>query len=102
MYAIVEAGGKQYRVREGDVLRVEKMAGEAGDVIELGRVLLVSGDETTIGTPVVEGASVSAKILGQGRDKKKVTFRYRNKSRYSVTKGHRQPHTKVQIESISL
>ena len=102
MYAIVETGGKQYRVQEGDILNVEKLFGEEGDVIELGRVLLVGGDETTIGTPVVQGAVVNAKILGHGRDKKKVIFRYRNKNRYSVKKGHRQPHTRVQIESISL
>ncbi len=102
MYAIVETGGKQYRVEQGDVLAVEKLDGDAGDMIELGRVLLLGGAEgTTIGTPIVDGATVSAKILEQGRDKKKIIFRYKNKNRYSVKKGHRQPLTRVRIESIS-
>ena len=102
VYAIVETGGKQYRVEEGDVLAIEKLEAQEGDVIELGRVLLVGGDTTTIGTPVVQGAVVSAKILDHFRDKKKIIFRYKNKNRYSVKKGHRQPLTRVQIESISL
>ena len=102
MYAIVETGGKQYRVQEGDVLFIERLEAPQGDVISLGRVLLVGneGDQPAIGTPVVTGAVVNAKVLEHGRDKKKVIFRYKNKNRYSVKKGHRQPHTRVQIESI--
>lgn len=102
MYAIVETGGKQYRVEQGDVLSVERLDGEAGDTIALERVLLVGGDATTIGTPLVAGAVVNATILEHGRDKKKIIFRYKNKNRYRVKKGHRQPHTRIQIESISL
>lgn len=105
MYAIVETGGKQYRVQEGDVLIIERLEATEGDVINLGRVLLVGGDtaaDTTIGTPVVQGAVVNAKILEHGRNKKVIIFRYQNKSRYKVKKGHRQPHTRVQIESISI
>ena len=102
MYAIIETGGKQYRVQEGDVIAVELLKGDAGDVIDLGRVLLVSGDSTTIGKPVVEGALVKAKILEHGRDKKKITFRYHNKNRYSVKKGHRQHVTRLEIQTISL
>lgn len=102
MYAIIETGGKQYRVQEGDVIAVELLKGDAGDVIDLGRVLLVGGDNTTIGKPVVEGALVKAKIIEHSRDKKKVTFRYHNKNRYSVKKGHRQPVTRLEIQTISL
>ena len=102
VYAIVETGGKQYRVQEGDVLALDRLKGGEGEVIELGRVLLVGGETTTVGTPVVEGASVNAKILEHTRDKKKITFRYRNKSRYRVKKGHRQPITRIQIDSISV
>lgn len=102
MYAIVEAGGKQYRVQEGDVLALDRLKGEEGDVMELGRVLFVGGETTTVGTPIVEGASVNIKILEHTRDKKKITFRYRNKSRYRVKKGHRQPITRIQIDSISV
>ena len=71
-------------------------------VMDAGRVVLVGGETTTVGTPVVEGASVRAKILEHARDKKKITFRYRNKSRYRVKKGHRQPITRIQIDSISV
>lgn len=102
MYAIVETGGKQYRVEEGDVLAIEKLDGEEGDIVELGRVLFVGGEDgVTIGTPEVEGALVSAKILEQGRDKKKIVFRYKSKNRYRVKKGHRQPLTRVRVESIT-
>lgn len=103
MYAIVMAGGKQYRVEEGDELTLDRLEGESGDAIELGPVLLVgNGEETTIGTPAVDGAVVNATILEQGRGKKKVIFHYRAKKRYRVKKGHRQPETRLKIESIKL
>jgi large subunit ribosomal protein L21 len=103
VYAIIETGGKQYRVEEGDVLSIEKLEDEEGAVVELGRVLMVSDDNGfTVGAPVVEGAVVNAKILEHARDKKKIVFRYKNKNRYRVKKGHRQPLTRVQIESIQL
>lgn len=104
MYAIVEIGGKQYRVEEGDVLQLDRLQGDEGEKIELGRVLMVGGGEgeATIGTPAIEGAVVSATILEHARDKKKIVFRYRNKNRYRVKKGHRQPISRIKIESISL
>jgi large subunit ribosomal protein L21 len=102
VYAIIETGGKQYRVQEGDVIAVELLKGDAGDVIALERVLLVGGDETTVGAPLVSGAVVNAKIVEHGRDDKKITFRYHNKNRYRVKKGHRQPVTRLEIQSISL
>src|SRR5688500_19924878 len=93
VYAIILTGGKQYRSQEGDVLSIQSLEGAEGDVIELGQVLVVGGEgEPTIGTPLVEGARVQAKILEHGRDKKKIIFRYKNKNRYRVKKGHRQPH----------
>jgi large subunit ribosomal protein L21 len=102
VYAIVESGGKQYRVQEGDVLTIDRLAAEEGEVVQLGRVLLLGSDEgTAIGAPVVDGAVVSAKILEHGRDKKKIIFRYKNKKRYRAKKGHRQPHTRVRVEAIS-
>lgn len=100
VYAIVETGGKQYRVQAGDILKLDRLNGEAGDLIELGRVLLVGGETTIIGSPIVAGAVVNAKILEHKRDKKKIVFRYKSKKRYRVKKGHRQPITRVQIESI--
>ncbi|MBA3530971.1 MAG: 50S ribosomal protein L21 [Ardenticatenales bacterium] len=101
MYAIVEVGGKQYRVEEGDVLTIDRLAGEEGAQIEFGRVLLLGGDDkTTIGTPVVDGALVSAKILEHKRDKKKIVFKYNSKKRYRVKKGHRQHISRVQIQTI--
>ncbi len=101
VYAIVEVGGKQYRVEEGDVLTIDRLAGEEGAQIEFGRVLLLGGDDkTTIGTPVVDGALVSAKILEHKRDKKKIVFKYNSKKRYRVKKGHRQHISRVQIQTI--
>lgn len=103
VYAIVMAGGKQYRVKEGDELTIDRLEGESGDSIELGPVLLVGdGEETTIGTPAVDGAVVNATILEQGRGKKKVVFKYKAKKRYRIKKGHRQPETRLKIESITL
>ena len=100
VYAIVETGGKQYRVQEGDILKLDRLKGTQGDSIELGRVLLVGGETTMIGSPVVAGAVINAKILEHKRDKKKIIFRYKSKKRYRVKKGHRQPITLVQVESI--
>lgn len=104
MYAIIEAGGKQYHVREGDVLTINRMAGEVGATIDLDRVLLVGGgeNEVQIGAPHLSGVLVRATIVDHGRDRKKIIFRYRNKNRYRVKKGHRQPITRLQIESIAL
>lgn len=103
MFAVIRTGGKQYRVEPGDSLEVEKLSGEVGESIELDDVLLVgSGDDVTIGQPVVEGARVKAKITGQHRGEKLLVFRYRPKKRIRVRRGHRQYLTRLQIESIEV
>lgn len=101
MYAVIRTGGKQYRVAPGDVLEVEKLDGEVGDTITLDDVLMVVNDEEVqIGQPVVDGASVTAKITGQHRGEKILVFRYKPKKRVRVRRGHRQYLTRLQIESI--
>jgi len=101
-YAIIETGGKQYRVAEGDVVFIEKLNVEAGDTVKFDRVLAVSNEgETKFGTPVVEGASVSANVVKNGRGKKIRVFKMKPKKGYRRTQGHRQPYTKVQIETIN-
>jgi len=103
MYAIIKTGGKQYRVQEGDTLFIEKLNVEAGESVEFDQVLAVSGDNgLTVGAPVVEGAKVSAKVLANGKAKKVIVYKYKAKKDYRNKNGHRQPFTKVQIESISL
>ena len=102
MYAVVKTGGKQYRVAAGDILEVEKLDGDVGDSLNLDEVLLVAdGDNVTVGQPMVEGASVTAKITGQHRGKKIMVFRYRAKKRIRVRRGHRQYLTRLEIESIN-
>ena len=102
MYAIVRTGGKQYRVREGQTFEVEQLAGEVGDNIELTDVLLHSdGTNVTIGTPVVQGSSVTARITGQHKGRKIEVFRYKPKKRVRVRRGHRQRYTRLQVEGIS-
>jgi large subunit ribosomal protein L21 len=101
MYAIIETGGKQYRVSEGDVLTVEKLEVGEGETVEFGRVLTVVKDgEVTVGKPVVAGAKVTGKVVEQGKGKKILVFKYKAKSNYRKRQGHRQPFTKVKIEKI--
>lgn len=101
MYAIMETGGKQYRVSQGDVLRVEKLEVQEGEVIELDQVLLVSDESgVKVGNPYVEGAKISLKVQGQGRAKKVIVFKYKPKKNYRRKHGHRQPYTEVVVESI--
>ena len=101
MYAVIETGGKQYRVQEGDVVFVEKLSASEGEEYTFDKVLAVSkNDELLTGNPV-EGATVSAKVLSQGKDKKIIVFKYKPKKGYRRKQGHRQPHTKVQIEKIN-
>ncbi|MDU3125771.1 MAG: 50S ribosomal protein L21, partial [Finegoldia magna] len=92
--------GKQYKVSEGDVIKVEKIEAEAGDKIEFDQVLMVAGDDVKVGSPVVEGAKVSAEVLDQKKDKKIVIFKFKAKKNYRKKKGHRQPYTLVKIEKI--
>lgn len=102
MYAVVKTGGKQYRVAAGDILEVEKLDGDVGDSITLDEVLLVAnGDNVTVGRPMVEGASVTARITGQHRGKKIMVFRYRPKKRIRVRRGHRQHLTRLEVETIN-
>ena len=93
-------GGKQYKVSEGDIIKVEKIEAEAGDKIEFDQVLMVAGDDVKVGSPVVEGAKVSAEVLDQKKDKKIVIFKFKAKKNYRKKKGHRQPYTLVKIEKI--
>ncbi|AUS97610.1 50S ribosomal protein L21 [Clostridium thermosuccinogenes] len=102
MYAIIETGGKQYKVQEGDVLFIERLDAEEGSVVTFDKVLAVSKEGTfSVGNPVVEGASVSAKVLGHGKDKKIIVFKYKPKKNYRKKQGHRQPYTKINIEKIN-
>ncbi|AGC67538.1 50S ribosomal protein L21 [Thermoclostridium stercorarium subsp. stercorarium DSM 8532] len=102
VYAIIETGGKQYKVQEGDVLFVEKLSAEEGQTVVFDKVLAVSeAGELKVGTPVVEGAAVTAKVLGHGKGKKIIVFKYKPKKNYRRKRGHRQPYTKVQIEKIN-
>ena len=101
MHAIIETGGKQYKVAEGDVIFVEKLANEAGDAITFDKVLaVIDGDKATFGAPVVEGASVAATVVKNGKGKKIMIFKYTPKKGYRKRQGHRQPYTKVQIGAI--
>ena len=102
MYAVIKTGGKQYQVKEGDILFIEKVEGEDGAEINFGEVLAIGGEGNfTPGTPFVEGASVSAKILGQTKGKKIIVFKMKPKKGYRNKNGHRQPYTKVEITKIN-
>ena len=101
MHAIIETGGKQYKVTEGDTLFIEKLEAEAGQAITFDKVLAnLDGDKATFGAPVVEGASVAATVVKNGKGKKVRIFKYNPKKGYRKRQGHRQPYTKVQIGAI--
>ena len=102
MYAIIKTGGKQYKVSEGDLVRVEKLNAEIGDSVSFENVLLVKNDsDLKVGTPTVENAKVEATVKDQAKDKKIVVFKYRPKKASKTKKGHRQPYTLVEINNIS-
>lgn len=101
MYAIIATGGKQYKVSEGDVIRVEKLGVEAGSTYTFDQVLAVSGDEVKVGDPLVAGATVEASVIGDGKDKKVTVYKYKRKTGYHKKQGHRQLYTKVKIEKIN-
>lgn len=101
MYAVLSTGGKQYRVQEGDVIYVEKLDAEVESTVELNEVLAVGTEEgIKVGTPVVAGAKVVAKVVAQGKQKKVIVFKYKAKKDYRRKNGHRQPYTKLVIEKI--
>ena len=102
MYAILETGGKQYRVAEGDVIVVEKLPGEAGDAISFDKVLLISdGADVKVGTPYIEGAKIAGEIIETGKGKKVIVYKYKSKKDYRKKQGHRQPYTSVEITSLT-
>ena len=99
MFAIIQTGGKQYKVSSGQKLKIEKLPSATGDDFVFDKVLLVANDkDIIIGAPYIEGAKVEAKILKQGRERKKIVFRYHSKTRYRKKKGHRQHFTEIEIE----
>jgi len=100
MFAVIKTGGKQYRVAAEDVLRVEKVAGNPGDVVEFGEVLVVGGDTPTLGTPTVAGATVAGEVLEQGRGPKVIAFKKRRRKNSRRKRGHRQEFTLVRITEI--
>ena len=101
MYAIIEVGGKQVKVNEGEVVFTEKLVAEVDEVVTFDKVLAVQNDaDVTFGKPYVDGAKVTAKVLAHGKDKKIIVFKYKPKKGYKRKQGHRQPYTKVIIEKI--
>ena len=101
MYAIIQTGGKQYRVSEGDVVSIEKLTAAEGEEVVFDQVLTVVSDgDIKIGKPVVEGAKVTAKVVEHGKGEKILVFKYKAKSNYRKRQGHRQPYTKVEISKI--
>ncbi len=102
MYAIIKTGGKQYRVQEGDFITIEKLEAAADETVTFDQVLTVVNDGSVkVGTPLVNGAKVTGKVVEHGKGKKILVFKYKAKSNYRRRQGHRQPFTKVRIESIN-
>jgi large subunit ribosomal protein L21 len=101
MYAVVTSGGKQYKVEEGEILRVEKIPGDVGSSVTFDKVLMISdGDDVNIGQPVLDDAAVEGRIVEQGKSKKIIVFKYKRRKRYRRKNGHRQQYTAVKIDSI--
>ncbi len=102
MYAIIETGGKQYRVEEGKTIRVEKLPAGKGEAVTFDRVLLCkNGDEVQVGNPYLDNCKVEGKLLNNGRGRKITVYKYKPKKNYSRKKGHRQPYSEVMIEKIN-
>ena len=103
MYAIIQNGGKQYRVAEGRRVKLEKLLKNAGDEVLIKEVLVMNDDSNTIiGNPYVEGASVNGKVISQGKGRKVIVFKYKRRKDSKTKKGHRQPYTEVLVEKISM
>jgi large subunit ribosomal protein L21 len=101
MYAVVATGGKQYKVQEGEILRVEKLAGEVGSIVTFDQVLMTSdGTDVALGAPLLEGAEVIGQIVEQDKAKKVLVFKYKRRKHYRRMQGHRQPFTAIKITTI--
>lgn len=101
MYAIIETGGKQIKVEQGQEIYIEKVAGEADEIVTFDKVLFVGGENVKVGAPFVEGATVTGKVVKQGRAKKITVYKYKPKKNYHRKQGHRQPYTKIVIDGIN-
>lgn len=101
MYAVFQAGGHQYKAKEGDVLTIDKIEGNAGDKVTFDKVMLVGGSETKVGAPVLEGASIEATIEEQTRNPKIIVFKYKRRKNYKKKNGHKQPVTVVKVGKIN-
>ncbi len=101
MYAVIATGGKQYKVSEGDVIYVEKLDAEKDSEVTFDQVLAVGGEKMTVGSPIVDSATVTGKVLDQVKGKKIIVYHYKRKSGYHKKNGHRQAYTKVQIDKIN-
>ncbi len=101
MYAIIATGGKQYKVTEGDVIKVEKLGAEKDSVVTFDQILAVNNGELKVGTPTVAGATVKATVIEEGRGKKIIVYKYKRKTGYHKKNGHRQAYTKVKIDTIN-
>jgi large subunit ribosomal protein L21 len=100
MYAVIATGGKQYRVQEGDIIKVEKIIGDAGAEVTFNALMVSDGESVRIGQPSVEGASVAGHIVDQGKARKILVFKYKKRKRFRRKYGHRQPYTAVKINKI--
>ncbi len=101
MYAIIATGGKQYKVAEGDIIKIEKLGVEAGETVTFDKVLAVNNGELSIGCPTVEGATVTATVVKEGKGKKVIVYKYKRKTGYHKKNGHRQLFTQVKIDKIN-
>ena len=101
MYAVIETGGKQYKVEQGDTVFIEKLDVEAGETVTFDKVLIVGGDDVKVGAPYVSGASVTATVAKNGKSKKIIVYKYKPKKHYHKKQGHTQPYTKVEISAIN-
>jgi large subunit ribosomal protein L21 len=100
MFAVIKTGGKQYRVAEDQMLQIEKIEGAPGTIVQLGNVLMLSGDQTQVGSPIIEGASVAAEVISQGRGPKIIAFKKRRRKNSRRKRGHRQEFTLIRITEI--
>lgn len=103
MYAVIETGGKQYKVQEGDVITIEKLKASVGDKVTFDKVLLINdGEKIQVGAPIVEAAKVYGNVIESGKGKKVIIYKYKAKKDFRKKQGHRQPYTMVKIETLSL